>query len=579
MPRRKNLVIVRAGDESLHEQWLGGDEDRNWDLIVNYFGNDPGLYRKDDVQRIDSKGPKWPALHDLIQKFNQDVFSYDRVWLPDDDLRATKADINSLFDIFERHGLALAQPALTPDSHLGHLITLRNRSFHLRFTNFVEIMAPCFCLDFLKQMLPSFNSNLSGWGLDFIWPTKISDWTRIAIIDAVAVCHTRPVGGPNYRHLAGGGKTPQQEVGEVLAKYGLTKVELPFVRGGIDKSDRRLSMYDPTARELIDNIMIGYLPEVGNNPQALMTLVRPNLDRLCLSAPAAAPSVAVVKASVGETIKKPFDGFAVKKEQDKLSVIDFGGYETRNESTLSLIKKAFEFFSIKDFDWTLINTCDRESQLFHEGLKVLAYSTDTNNFAHTCPDFVYDHWRQTGLLDYEEVRSRLSAISSRPLTDTLGWRGAATNPVRDILVKFDDKTDFDCEFVHWDRSDPSNLKAKNYISFHEQVDRWRYLIDVEGTGYSGRLKLLLSSPRVVFLQDRPHKEDFFQHLIPWSHFVPVKRDLSDLRTNLEIIKSDSKLEISIIEGAREFSQKYLSRASALKRWSDLLNNQSSISTH
>jgi hypothetical protein len=74
MARRKNLVIVRAGDSSLHEEWLQGEGERNWDLIVNYFGDDPQRYRKDDVQRIDSKGPKWPALHDLVQKLGEDAF-------------------------------------------------------------------------------------------------------------------------------------------------------------------------------------------------------------------------------------------------------------------------------------------------------------------------------------------------------------------------------------------------------------------------------------------------------------------------------------------------------------------------
>jgi hypothetical protein len=271
-------------------------------------------------------------------------------------------------------------------------------------------------------------------------------------------------------------------------------------------------------------------------------------------------------------MQKPFDGFAIKKEKGKLFAIDFGGYETRNPSTLSLIQKAVELFSVKNFDWILINTSDREAQLHHDGLKVFAYSTMTENFAHACPDFVYDHWRQTGLLDYEQTRSELSAIASQPTTDMLGWRGAPTHPARAILVKLDDKKDFDCELIHWDRSDPDNLKAKNFISFSEQIGRWRYLIDVEGTGYSGRLKLLLCSPRLLFIQDRPHKEDFFQFLVPWSHYVPVKSDMSDLQANLAIIKSDPQLEKSIIDKALEFSRQHLSRASALKRWSDLLNS-------
>jgi hypothetical protein len=273
-------------------------------------------------------------------------------------------------------------------------------------------------------------------------------------------------------------------------------------------------------------------------------------------------------------MEKPFDGFAIKKQNDKLLVRDFGGYATRNQSTLSLIGKAVKHFNVKDFGWILINTSDREAQIYYNGLTVFAYSTQTSRFTHTCPDFVYDHWSQTGLIDYEETRLQLSAMSDRPSTDALGWRGALTSLSRNTLAKFDDKKDFDCEIIRWDRSDPNNLKAENFISFHEQIARWRYLIDVEGNGYSGRLKLLLSSPRLVFLQDRPHKEDFFQYLVPWSHYVPVKRDLSDLRENLSAIKSDPKLETSIIESAREFSRTHLSQMSALKRWADLLNKQS-----
>ena len=159
-------------------------------------------------------------------------------------------------------------------------------------------------------------------------------------------------------------------------------------------------------------------------------------------------------------MKKPFDGFAIKRQQGKLFAIDFGGYETRNPSTLSLIQQAVDRHAVKDFGWIMINTTDREAQLVHEGLKVFAYSTATDNFAHVCPDFVYDHWRQTGLADYEETRLQLAAMADPPATDMLGWRGAPTHPARGTLVQFDDKKDFDCELIHWDRSDPNNLQSQ-----------------------------------------------------------------------------------------------------------------------
>ena len=103
----------------------------------------------------------------------------------------------------------------------------------MRYTDFVEIMAPCFSRDFLKQMLPSFNEKIYSSGLDILWPTKVTDWTRIAIIDAVTVCHTRPVGSQNNPHFVSGGKDPQQQMGALLVKYGVTPQQ-PFVRGAME---------------------------------------------------------------------------------------------------------------------------------------------------------------------------------------------------------------------------------------------------------------------------------------------------------------------------------------------------------
>jgi hypothetical protein len=104
--------------------------------------------------------------------------------------------------------------------------------------------------------------------LDYIWASTVTDWRRIAIVDSATICHTRPVGGPNYRHVANGGKTPHQEMYEALSQYGVTAIDMPFVRGGIDHAGRVVSMYDGSARELIEAIVTGYLPEFAIHPDA-----------------------------------------------------------------------------------------------------------------------------------------------------------------------------------------------------------------------------------------------------------------------------------------------------------------------
>ncbi len=276
---RKTLVIVRAGDSSLHEGWLAGCEDRDWDLLVSYFGDDPQRFRGDDVRRIDAKGPKWPALHALITELAHEIGAYEYVWLPDDDLACDKATINRIFALCRDHRLELAQPALSPDSHLGHAITLRNRSFRLRFTNFVEIMAPCFSAEFLRRCTPSFGENLSGWGLDYLWPSWVSDAGRIAILDAAIVRHTRPVGGPNYQALTERGFTARDELLQLTAKYGIRSATR-LVTGGITIEGRRLLASDASHPTLVAELIAGYLPELGSNAPELLRLIEPNLSLL-----------------------------------------------------------------------------------------------------------------------------------------------------------------------------------------------------------------------------------------------------------------------------------------------------------
>ncbi len=275
----KNLVIVRAGDGSLHPGWLAGSGERTWDLLVNYFGDDPERFREPGIRRIDSKGPNWPALHALVAEQAALIAGYDYVWFPDDDLACDTGTINRLFDLCREYRLELAQPALSPDSHLGHAITLRNRSFRLRFTNFVEIMAPCFSADFLARCAPSFGENLSGWGLDYLWPSWASDWRRVAIVDGAVIRHTRPVGGPNYQALTETGHTARDELMQVVAKYGI-RFAARLVTGGITQDGRLLSASDQSHGDLVADLIAGYLPELGWNSPELLRLLRPHLALL-----------------------------------------------------------------------------------------------------------------------------------------------------------------------------------------------------------------------------------------------------------------------------------------------------------
>jgi hypothetical protein len=195
----RNLVVLRAGDGSLHEAWLEGPP-RDWDLIVSYWGDDPSRFRRADVTRIDQKGGKFEGLHALFAARPELLKTYDYVWLPDDDLALDCGTINRMFALMAEYGLSIAQPSLAPQGHVIFCELIRNPAFRLRYTTFVETMMPCFDAKYLARIVHLFAGLRFGWHLDGFWARLMPEPEyRAALLDDCEVVHTRePYTGSLY---------------------------------------------------------------------------------------------------------------------------------------------------------------------------------------------------------------------------------------------------------------------------------------------------------------------------------------------------------------------------------------------
>lgn len=190
----RNLVVLRAGRNSLHANWIDPAGARNWDLYICPFQEMPSQDGLDCTMGEVIPGPKWTGLRTLLNEWDG-WRQYDQVWLPDDDILTTQDTINRMFDTGRALGFDLYQPALDESSYYAHYMTMRNHSCFARTMAFVEIMVPCFRTEVLERLLPTFDETTTGWGwgLDSLWP-KLLGYKNIGIIDGVAVSHTRPVG-------------------------------------------------------------------------------------------------------------------------------------------------------------------------------------------------------------------------------------------------------------------------------------------------------------------------------------------------------------------------------------------------
>lgn len=195
---RPFLIICRAGNNSLHKEWVQ-DTQRHFDLYLSYYGDEQGKYAADADYYDETKGPKWPILHQILEQNPAFLDKYSAIWFPDDDISMPTEQINRMFNLFCGMGMDLAQPALTLDSHVSHKELIQEQNSVLRLVNFIEVMAPIFSKKAINQLYPTFAQSKSGWGLDFLWPVLLGQ-KNMAILDATPMTHTRPLGGDLYKN-------------------------------------------------------------------------------------------------------------------------------------------------------------------------------------------------------------------------------------------------------------------------------------------------------------------------------------------------------------------------------------------
>ncbi len=194
----KNLVILCAGDNVAHF-FFEDENERKYELLVIYYGDNEEQFKNkfktfDHFIRI--KGYKFNIIKKYYNENIKFFKNYKNILIPDDDIYLKTKDINNFFKIFDDKQLMLAQPSLI--GYFSHAITLHRFEYFLRYTNFVEIMMPCFSANALTKCINSFDETSIGHGLDYLWP-KILKYPneKIAIIDEIIAIHSREVGSSN----------------------------------------------------------------------------------------------------------------------------------------------------------------------------------------------------------------------------------------------------------------------------------------------------------------------------------------------------------------------------------------------
>jgi serine/threonine protein kinase len=114
---------------------------------------------------------------------------------------------------------------------------------------------------------------------------------------------------------------------------------------------------------------------------------------------------------------------------------------------------------------------------------------------------------------------------------------------------------------------PFSLAKK--MTPQEQAE-YKYVINVDGHVSAFRLSLELEAGMCVLLVDSDYKMWYRSLLKPYVHYIPVKRDLSDLLEQIRWCKENDAKCKKISEEAEKFARKYLSKDGMLDYLQKLL---------
>jgi len=213
----------------------------------------------------------------------------------------------------------------------------------------------------------------------------------------------------------------------------------------------------------------------------------------------------------------------IKIENNKLIYKKINtNFEDRALSILNMIKDTLSIHKVNDVE-IYINLMD----IPLNNPYFLHFSRTTNCPINTIPNFSLYEWKDIKISNFFTIRDTIlnNQVNWDDKLDKIMWSGSSTFNIR---VRMND-------YINTNKNDMYvyNLYDKTNI-YYELKDhsKYKYLLDMEGVGYSGRFPYLaLTGSCVILIENSDHDRDYKlyydEHFIEDIHYVKVRYNSND----------------------------------------------------
>ncbi|RNA44218.1 KDEL motif-containing, partial [Brachionus plicatilis] len=108
--------------------------------------------------------------------------------------------------------------------------------------------------------------------------------------------------------------------------------------------------------------------------------------------------------------------------------------------------------------------------------------------------------------------------------------------------------------------EPENLKKYSNLTKRTpffDFFKYKYQLNIDGTVAAYRFPYLISGNSLVLKQQSEFYEHFYNDLEPFEHYLPVNRDLSNLKEMIEWALSNDAKAYKIAKNAQDYAKEYL----------------------
>ncbi|XP_048728730.2 protein O-glucosyltransferase 2-like [Ostrea edulis] len=228
---------------------------------------------------------------------------------------------------------------------------------------------------------------------------------------------------------------------------------------------------------------------------------------------------------------------------------------------LSLTRKVvlpdIEFF-VNLGDWPL-----EKKSLAEDPIPVFSWcgSDDSKDIVMPTYDLTEATLQMMSRVTLDTLSVQATKVAWENKTEKAFWRGRDSRQERLDLVVMSRKEPqlVDAALTHmfFFKKEPEKygelVKSTPFFDFFD----YKYQINLDGTVAAYRFPYLMGGNSVVLKQDSPYYEHFYKSLEPNKHYIPFKRDLSNLREKILWAKSHDEEAKKISRNAQQFVKENL----------------------